>query len=58
MISRKVAHQALNRLQVILGQIELAAFNAHLPKEVIRHLENAKKELTGLSNFIRESTTK
>jgi len=54
-ISKRIAHQSLNRLQVILGQLELALLQNDR-ESISRYIEKAKKEIDALSKFIREST--
>ena len=52
-ISKRTAHQSLNRLQVIVGQLELALLEKS-PERMTAYITKAEEELQALSTYLRE----
>lgn len=56
-ISRKLAHQVINRAQVIMGRIELGMIEQTAIARDL-HLEKAKAEVKSLIEHLRECTAR
>jgi hypothetical protein len=54
MITRKLAHQLINRCQIILGRMDLALMESD---QIVRqmHLQKAKDEVKSLVGQLREA---